>query len=175
MRSFSKSSKEPATRGSCWIDQAAGTKPFWMTLQIAWSGVIPTDTKPDLVPRFPTFADLRFMAYQAIVNGARGLVFFGFPLHPAGTPADERGEHLQQVRCPMLFLQGTRDELADEALLRALVGRLDTRATLELITDADHSFHVPVRSGRRDVEVLAGLLDAVTRWAATLMAWPVAP
>jgi hypothetical protein len=73
-----------------WIDQAAGTKPFWMTLQIAWSGVIPTDTKPDLVPRFPTFADLRFMAYQAIVNGARGLVFFGGHLTEVMTPADAR-------------------------------------------------------------------------------------
>ena len=111
----------------------------------------------------------------APLPGVRGLVFFGFPLHPAGKPADERGEHLQQVQCPMLFLQGTRDELADEALVRALVGRLGERATLELVTDADHSFHVPVRSGRRDAEVLAGLLDTVARWAATRVAARAAP
>ncbi|HKX42670.1 MAG TPA: alpha/beta family hydrolase, partial [Burkholderiaceae bacterium] len=104
-----------------------------------------------------------------------GLVFFGFPLHPAGKPAAERGEHLLQVQCPMLFLQGTKDELADETLLRALVGRLGQIATLELVADADHSFHVPVRSGRRDAEVLAGLLDSVARWTATRAAAPAAP
>src|SRR5205085_12572055 len=73
-----------------WLKQAAGTKPFWMTLQIAWSGVIPTTSKPDLVPRFPTLADLRFMAYQAIVNGARGLVFFGGHLTAVMSPADAK-------------------------------------------------------------------------------------
>jgi predicted alpha/beta-hydrolase family hydrolase len=97
--------------------------------------------------------------------GVRGLVFFGFPLHPAGKPADERGAHLLQVQCPMLFLQGTRDELADEALLRALVGRLGARATLQLVEGADHSFHVPARTGRKDADVLAGLLDAAAAWA----------
>jgi hypothetical protein len=71
-----------------WIKQAAGTKPIWMTLQIAWSGVIPTKDRPNLVPRFPTNADLRFMAYQAIVNGARGLVFFGGHLTSVMSPAD---------------------------------------------------------------------------------------
>ena len=94
----------------------------------------------------------------------RGLVFFGFPLHPAGKPAAERGEHLLQVACPMLFLQGTRDELADTGLLRALIERLGERATLELVEDADHSFHVPARSGRTDAQVRAGLLDALVRW-----------
>ena len=102
--------------------------------------------------------------------GVRGLVFFGFPLHPAGKPADERGAHLLQVQCPMLFLQGTRDELADEALLRALVGRLGARATLQLVEGADHSFHVPARTGRKDADVLAGLLDAATAWAAKVAA-----
>jgi len=100
----------------------------------------------------------------APLPGVRGLVFFGFPLHPAGKPAAERGEHLLQVGCPMLFLQGTRDELADTGLLRALIERLGERATLELVDDADHSFHVPARSGRTDAQVRAGLLDALVRW-----------
>jgi hypothetical protein len=56
---------------------AGGGKPVWMTLQIAWSGVMPNQTRPDIVPRFPTFLEERFMAYQAIVAGARGLVFYG--------------------------------------------------------------------------------------------------
>ena len=96
--------------------------------------------------------------------GVRGLVFFGFPLHPAGKPAAERGEHLLQVGCPMLFLQGTRDELAEMSLLRALIERLGARATLDAVDDADHSFHVPARSGRTDAQVRAGLLDALVRW-----------
>jgi predicted alpha/beta-hydrolase family hydrolase len=102
----------------------------------------------------------------APLPGVRGLVFFGFPLHPAGKPAAERGEHLLQVDCPMLFLQGTRDELADTALLRALIERLGERATLELVADADHSFHVPARTGRTDAQVRAGLLDVLVRWVA---------
>jgi predicted alpha/beta-hydrolase family hydrolase len=100
----------------------------------------------------------------APLPGVRGLVFFGFPLHPAGRPAAESGEHLLQVDCPMLFLQGTRDELADTGLLRALIERLGERATLELVPDADHSFHVPARSGRTDAQVRAGSLDAFVRW-----------
>jgi len=96
--------------------------------------------------------------------GVRGLVFFGFPLHPAGKPAAERGEHLLQVGCPMLFLQGTRDELAETTLLRGLIGQLGERATLELVDDADHSFHVPARSGRTDAQVRAGLLETFVRW-----------
>jgi predicted alpha/beta-hydrolase family hydrolase len=101
--------------------------------------------------------------------GVHGLVFLGFPLHPAGKPSDERGKHLFDVRVPMLFLQGTRDELADLQLLKALVDRLGARATLELFEDADHSFHVPARTGRKDPEVLAQVLDTLARWiAATL-------
>lgn len=96
--------------------------------------------------------------------GVRGLAFFGFPLHPAGKPADERAAHLAQVAVPMLFLQGMRDELADPALLRALAARLGPRATLVEVADADHSFHVPARSGRRDAEVLQDVLDAMAAW-----------
>jgi predicted alpha/beta-hydrolase family hydrolase len=101
--------------------------------------------------------------------GTRGLVFLGFPLHPAGKPSDERAKHLFDVRAPMLFLQGTRDELANLALLKALVDGLGTRATLELFEDADHSFHVPARTGRNDSEVRAGMLDVLAAWIATTL------
>ena len=94
----------------------------------------------------------------------RGLVFLGFPLHPAGKPADERAAHLAEVAEPMLFLQGTRDELADLALLRPVIDRLGARATLATFADADHSFHVPVRSGRKDAQVLADVLDTAASW-----------
>jgi predicted alpha/beta-hydrolase family hydrolase len=100
--------------------------------------------------------------------GVRGLVFLGFPLHPAGKPAQERAAHLAQVGCPMLFLQGTRDELADVALITEVARALGPRATLELIAEADHSFHVLARSGRKDAEVLEGLLDVAARWIARL-------
>jgi predicted alpha/beta-hydrolase family hydrolase len=96
--------------------------------------------------------------------GVRGLVFFGFPLHPAGKPSDERAKHLLDVRVPMLFLQGTRDELANLDLLNPLLGQLGARATLELLADADHSFHVPARTGRKDADVLAGMLDTMAAW-----------
>jgi predicted alpha/beta-hydrolase family hydrolase len=98
--------------------------------------------------------------------GVRGLVFFGFPLHPAGQPSDERGEHLFDTEIPLLFLQGTRDQLADLKLLQPLVKRLGARATLKTFADADHSFHVPARSVRRDSEVMAEMLDAFTGWIA---------
>jgi uncharacterized protein len=93
----------------------------------------------------------------------RGLVFLGFPLHPAGKLSDERAAHLSDVDVPMLFLQGTRDELADLTLLQPLVERLGARATLTVFTNADHSFHVPARVGR-DADVLTEVLDAMTLW-----------
>jgi uncharacterized protein len=96
--------------------------------------------------------------------GVRGLVFLGFPLHPAGRPSNERGDHLLEIKVPMLFLQGTRDALADTELVKALVKRLGKRATLKLFRDADHSFHVPARSGRQDVEVRAEMLDDLAAW-----------
>ncbi len=94
--------------------------------------------------------------------GVRGLAFLGFPLHAAGQPSDERAKHLFDVKVPMLFLQGTADKLADPALLKPLVEKL--RGELKLFPDADHSFHVPARSGRKDVEVMAELLDELARW-----------
>ena len=93
-----------------------------------------------------------------------GLVFLGFPLHAPGKPSDERAAHLDDVKVPMLFLQGSRDDLASLDLLRPLVKRLGKRATLELFADADHSFHVPARSGRSDAEVMRELLEKSVRW-----------
>jgi predicted alpha/beta-hydrolase family hydrolase len=103
---------------------------------------------------------------QAIepLPGVRGLVFLGFPLHPAGKPSDERAAHLSDVMVPMLFLQGTRDDLADLALLKPVVKKLGARATLETFEDADHSFHVPARTGRKDAEVMVDVLNALARW-----------
>lgn len=94
----------------------------------------------------------------------RGLVFFGFPLHPAGKPATARGEHLPQVGIPMLFLQGTRDALADLSLLEPVVRALGARATLHVVDGADHAFHVLVRSGRKNSEVLAELAATAAAW-----------
>jgi predicted alpha/beta-hydrolase family hydrolase len=102
----------------------------------------------------------------APLAGLRGLVFFAFPLHPAGKPSDARAAHLGEVALPMLFLQGTRDELAQLDLLRPAVERLGQRATLKLAQDADHAFHVPARTGRRDSDVLAEMLDAAAEWMA---------
>jgi hypothetical protein len=101
---------------------------------------------------------------QSPLPGVRALVFLGFPLHPPGKPSDKRGEHLFEVRVPMLFLQGSRDDFADMGLLRSLVERLGARATLTAIPDADHSFHVPARSGRSDAEVLADIPGILAGW-----------
>jgi predicted alpha/beta-hydrolase family hydrolase len=98
------------------------------------------------------------------LSGVRGLVFLGFPLHPAGRPSDERGAHLSAVQIPMLFVQGTRDQLADLQLLQTLAGQLGARATLKLFQDADHSFHVPARTGRKDPEIMAEISDALADW-----------
>ena len=104
----------------------------------------------------------------APLEGVRGLVFFAFPLHPAGAPSDERAAHLKDVRLPMLFLQGTRDALADLTLLSRTVKSLGPRATLVLAEDGDHSFHVPAKTGRKDGDVLADLLDAAASWMVSL-------
>jgi uncharacterized protein len=106
----------------------------------------------------------------AALPGVCGLAFLGFPLHPAGRPSDERAKHLFDVRIPMLFLQGTRDALADLALLRPLVERLGGGATVRLFPEADHSFHVPARSGRKDLDVMQEMLDAMAAWIETATA-----
>ncbi len=94
-----------------------------------------------------------------------GLVFFGFPLHPAKQPSIDRGAHLSRVKIPMLFLQGTRDALAELTLIEPLAGRLGKLATLTLLEAADHSFHVPARSGRTDVQVRSEILGSLATWA----------
>jgi predicted alpha/beta-hydrolase family hydrolase len=106
---------------------------------------------------------------QAIAPLVRvhGLVFFGFPLHPAGKPSTTRAEHLQDIRCPLLFLQGSRDTLADLALLRGLMPTLPT-AQLHLVDGADHTFHVPARSGRSDADVVEELAERTAGWMAGL-------
>jgi uncharacterized protein len=104
----------------------------------------------------------------APIPGVIALAFFGFPLHPSKQPSDSRAEHLPKVAIPMLFLQGTRDDLAEPSLLEPLVVRLGKRATLKLLADADHSFHAPARSGRKDADVLAEALDAFAAWSAKL-------
>ncbi|HEV3395748.1 MAG TPA: alpha/beta family hydrolase [Xanthobacteraceae bacterium] len=106
----------------------------------------------------------------APMPGVRGLAFLGFPLHPAGRPSDERARHLFDVRVPMLFLQGSRDALADLALLRPVIERLGGRASLRVFEEADHSFHVPARTGRRDAEVRSAMLDALAAWILTVAA-----
>ena len=94
-----------------------------------------------------------------------GLVFFGFPLHPPKQPSIDRGAHLFQVRIPMLFLQGTHDAFAELALIKPLAKRLGQHAALTLLETADHSFHVPIRSGRTDVQVRSEMLEAFETWA----------
>ena len=100
----------------------------------------------------------------------RGLAFLGFPLHAPGKASDERAEHLFDVRVPMLFLQGSRDDFAELTLLQPLVERLGARAQVKVFADADHSFHVPARSGRKDAEVREELLEALGGWIAVATA-----
>jgi hypothetical protein len=123
-----------------------------------------------LLPSLPLFAGGKSfgarMTSQAQAEAplpeVRGLIFLGFPLHPAKQPSDGRAAHLSEVSIPVLFLQGTRDALADTGLLVALTDRLG--AVLHLFEQADHSFHVPVRSGRTDAQVLDVLCDTITAW-----------
>jgi predicted alpha/beta-hydrolase family hydrolase len=100
--------------------------------------------------------------------GVVGLAFLGFPLHAPGKPSDDRAAHLDAVNVPMLFLQGTRDDFADLGLLQPLVKRLGKRATLKLIDDGDHSFHVRKASGRDDKAAMFEILDALAHWIDTV-------
>ena len=135
-------------------------------------------TAAALVPTLSLFAGGKSfggrMTSQAQASEAlpavRGLAFLGFPLHPPGKPSQSRAEHLDRVRIPMLFLQGTRDEFAEQDLLTPLVVRLSDRAQLRLFPDADHSFHVPARSGRTDADTRRELARALADWATALLA-----
>jgi len=134
-----------------------------------------------LVPNVPLFAGGKSfggrMTSQAQAESplpdVHGIVFLGFPLHPPGRPSDVRAGHLSDVQIPMLFLQGTRDDFASLTLLRPVIDRLAPRATLQLLDDADHSFHVPARTGRRDDEVMAEMLGKLAAWVSDLAAGPV--
>jgi predicted alpha/beta-hydrolase family hydrolase len=101
---------------------------------------------------------------SAALAGVRGLAFLGFPLHPAGKPSSDRAKHLADVHVPMLFMQGTRDNLAELSLLEPVVKSLGPAASLHRVEGADHSFHVPARSGRKDSEVMDEILDAFAGW-----------
>lgn len=127
----------------------------------------------DAAPKLPLFAGGKSfggrMTSTAAANGllpdVRGLVFFGFPLHPPSDPGTKRAEHLQRVKQPMLFLQGTRDAFAELKLLRPVVASLGSRATLHLIDGGDHSFHVPKSLGRTDTDILRDLAETFAAWS----------
>jgi uncharacterized protein len=128
------------------------------------------------VPELPLLAGGKSMggrmtstaASENLIPEVRGLVFFGFPLHPPKQPATKRGDHLAKVTQPMLFLQGTRDDLADLTLLKPICKKLDDRVTLHIIEGADHSFHVLKSSGKSDAVVLRELAHTTAEWAASL-------
>jgi predicted alpha/beta-hydrolase family hydrolase len=134
----------------------------------------------ELVPGLPLIAGGKSfggrMTSQAQASaplpGVCGLVFLGFPLHPPKQPSDTRGEHLARVQIPMLFLQGARDTFATPALLNPLVTRLGSLATLCVLRDADHSFHVPARSSVNDAEINAEMLAALAKWAEAVVERP---
>lgn len=123
-------------------------------------------------PRLPLFAGGKSFGGRMTsqiqstepLQSVHGLIFFGFPLHPAGKPATARGAHLSDVLVPMLFLQGERDKLAEAALLEQIVAPLSPRARVAMIADADHSFHVPARSGKTDEDVMHSMLDITRTW-----------
>jgi predicted alpha/beta-hydrolase family hydrolase len=131
-----------------------------------------------LAPALPLFAGGKSfggrMTSQAQaagpLAGVHGLAFLGFPLHPAGRPSQERARHLSDVRVPMLFLQGTRDALALPELIAPVCEALGQRATLRMFADADHSFHVPARTGRTDAQVRGEMLDALAGWIDAVIA-----
>jgi uncharacterized protein len=130
----------------------------------------------DAAPELPLLAGGKSMggrmtstaASENLIPDVRGLVFFGFPLHPPKQPATKRGDHLAKVTQPMLFLQGTRDDLADLSLLKPICKKLGKLATLHIIEGADHSFHVLKSSGKSDGEILRELAHTTAEWAATL-------
>lgn len=129
-----------------------------------------------LVPSLPLFAGGKSFGgrmtsqaqAEAVLPAVQGLIFLGFPLHPAKNPSDTRAQHLFRIDIPMLFLQGTRDALADMAVLDAVIEKLGQRATLVKVDSGDHAFHVPKRSGRVDAEVLGEMLDNLVRWIALI-------
>jgi predicted alpha/beta-hydrolase family hydrolase len=135
-------------------------------------------TAHQLAPTLPLFAGGKSMGGRMTSQAsakdslapARGIVFVGFPLHPPKRPSTKRADHLAQVKLPMLFLQGTRDTLADLTLLRPICGKLGPLATLHIIDSADHAFHVLKRSGKTDSQVLQELAQTTAAWATSIAA-----
>ncbi len=133
-------------------------------------------TATRLAPSVPLFAGGKSFGARmtsqaqadAALPGVLGLAFIGFPLHPAGKPSDDRARHLSDVHIPMLFVQGTRDALAETGLLLPVAERLGGNVTLRLIEHADHSFHVPLRSGRSDQQAMDEVLDTMADWMAAV-------
>jgi predicted alpha/beta-hydrolase family hydrolase len=131
------------------------------------------DRAAETTPELPLLAGGKSMggrmtsqaAAQGLLGPVKGLVFFGFPLHPPNRPGTKRAEHLAKVSVPMLFLQGTRDTLADLALLRPVCERLGSLATLHIIQEGDHSFHVLKKTGKTDAEVIKELAETTACWA----------
>src|SRR5262245_1524158 len=140
-------------------------------VRAAWAEATRRLSKVPLIAGGKSFGGRMTSQAQAAapLAGVHGLVFLGFPLHPAGRPSAERGKHLFDVQVPMLFLQGTRDALAALDQLEPLCKALGTRATLKLFEDADHSFHVPARTGRKDPQVRGEMLDALVEWIDTVI------
>jgi predicted alpha/beta-hydrolase family hydrolase len=135
------------------------------------------DKAKELAPALPLFAGGKSMGGRMTstatsehpLEGVKGLVFFGFPLHPPNRPGTKRAGHLSRVTVPMLFLQGTRDAFADLQLLRPICAQLGSRATLEVVEGADHSFHVLKASGKNDSEVLHDVASYVASWTSQLL------
>ena len=150
----------------------APDKPVVLTATVAAAVRAAAEAAPDL----PLLAGGKSMggrmtsqaAAEGLLEGVRGLVFFGFPLHPPKQPGTKRAEHLAKVTVPMLFLQGTRDDLADLKLLKPICKTLSERATLHVIDTADHSFHMLKKSGRSDEEVLRELAETTKNWTEKL-------
>jgi len=131
----------------------------------------------EAVPSLPLFAGGKSMggrmtsqaAAAGLLPEIRGIVFYGFPLHPPKQPGTKRADHLAQVEVPMLFLQGTRDPLAPLESIRAVCKKLARRATLLVIEGADHSFHVPKSTGKSDAEILRHLAQSTAAWMQKLL------
>jgi hypothetical protein len=140
-----------------------------------------TEAAGQRLPGLPTFAGGKSfggrMTSQAQAEhplpGIGGLIFVGFPLHPARKPSEARAAHLFEIRVPMLFVQGTRDTLADMSLLTRLVEHLGAHATLKTIEHADHSFHCQARTGRTDAEAMEEILDTIAAWVGIVLNRPV--
>lgn len=143
-------------------------RPEVLTSTVAAAVRLAEDTAPGL----PLLAGGKSMggrmtsqaAAENLLGSVKGLVFFGFPLHPPNRPSTKRAEHLAKVSVPMLFLQGTRDTLADLTLLRPVCAKLGSRATLHIIPEADHSFHVLKKSGKTDADVMTELAQTTAAW-----------